>query len=264
MKISFLCTYRGKKSGFSDALLKNDNGVLSLCEYERIGMEYKLLAYSYGPQINMFLFTNEEGKLECVVRGIGRVTNLPKSPWNEGDHEKITSVVFCEEKKEDREAILSISYKFIEDFYGYGNRLLESITRAPEIKNIEYSISKEQFIPLLEELKDSKKYQLNECLKPNKLILYFAPTGLGDSSITGLIEFFEKQSITKVSKKVFYFDECTEKNIDKAIADFQFECENEDKPVFSKLGNIIKKTFSETTEKLKSILIDDAKDDENK
>ena len=88
MKISFLCSYQGKESGFTDALLNNNDGVLSLCRYIRTGTEYQLVKYGRGPNLNVVIFTNENGKLECIVRGLGRNTNLSLSPWEEENNRK--------------------------------------------------------------------------------------------------------------------------------------------------------------------------------
>ncbi len=251
MKISFRCTYRGKLNGFYTALLNDDNGVLSLCSYERTGTERSVVSQGYSPLIRIIVFTNENGKLECAVSGLGRRTNLSESPWSEGDHEKIATVVFCEEEESDRAVILSIIHLFTRDFYGYGNRLLDSVILSPEIEGIEYSISREQFEPIISEAKQITDFQLTGNLLPNGFVLFYAPAGLEGNSGERLIEAFKKQGLVNVCKKHLYCDVCAKEDFIKAISDFQFESDNASKPIFSKLGNKIKKSFNVATEAIK-------------
>ena len=263
MKISFLCKYSGKENGFIDTVLNQNDYTLSL--YSRTGTEYNLIKYGCGPKIFILLFTNEKGRLECVVRGLGRRTNLPSSPWDVGDEIRYATMVFCEEKEQDRYAVLSLARAFTTDFYRYGNMVLNSVIPAPEIQYIEYKISQETFSPFLEEIESVKKYHLKGELKPNRLVYYYTPEGLKGATFEKLCQFFvsfKDNNIEKLSKKVFCFESEKAKTVfEKSLVNFQFNCDNEDKPFPVKIGKTVVKAVGECTEAIKSLCCNKSKED---
>lgn len=261
MKISFLCKYQGKVNGFVNVILNQNDYTLSL--YQRAGMEYNLVEHGCGPQLSLFLFTNEEGKLECAIRGLGRKTNLSTSPWNIGDEKKFATMVFCEENESDRSSILALAGAFVSNYYAYGNKVLDSVIPAPEIEYIELEISKEKFSTFLKDVPNAKKYTLLGPLKPNRLIYYYSPVGLVGATFEKLFNFFVGYNIEKLSKKVFCFDKTKAKEVfEKSLVDFQFACKNEDKPLPIKVGNIVVKSVFDLAGKIKSVCTNKTEDEE--